>query len=164
MTNGSALLNIQVARFRRRNSIIVSPTKKPLLLLKAFGIFMPICMAIRPLWQLIIHIALEHIHKIPKITDRVACWNILLQNCDYIVQYKKANLLPMLMRFPILITWHYLQMTTLMIFYLSRWICLPYIQIQRILSTEIVKFMSMIYLILWSPLCLLSCPLMTLIL
>ena len=38
------------------------------------------------------HIALEHIHKNPKITGRVARWNILLQNYDYTVQYKKGKL------------------------------------------------------------------------
>ena len=37
------------------------------------------------------HIALEHIHKNPKITGRVARWNILLQNYDYTVQYKKRQ-------------------------------------------------------------------------
>ena len=37
------------------------------------------------------HQALEHVYKNPKITGRISRWNILLQNYDYTVQYKKGK-------------------------------------------------------------------------
>ena len=38
------------------------------------------------------HQALEHVFKNPKISGRIARWNILLQNYDYTVVYKKGKL------------------------------------------------------------------------
>ena len=37
------------------------------------------------------HQALEHVYKNPKITGRIARWNILLQNYDFTVQYQKGK-------------------------------------------------------------------------
>ena len=37
------------------------------------------------------HQALEYVYKNPKITGRISRWNILLQNYDYTVQYKKGK-------------------------------------------------------------------------
>ena len=37
------------------------------------------------------HQALEHVYKNPKLTGRIARWNILLQNYDYTVIYKKGK-------------------------------------------------------------------------
>ena len=38
------------------------------------------------------HQALEHVYKNPKLTGRIARWNILLQNYDYTIKYKKGKL------------------------------------------------------------------------
>ena len=38
------------------------------------------------------HLSLEHVYKNPKLTGRIARWNILLQNYDFTVKYKKGKL------------------------------------------------------------------------